>query len=173
MDFVSPKSRIDPIFNYQVYRAGATMQALTFLLAIVFLIICLVILGFAIRWGIRRWKYGPLSERIEEQFPSVTYKGPGGLQRVAMSTAETASVIVLLVITLAGAITGSTYGKMFAVGAGQTNNQDYVVIFGIIGALGGFFTGSLLTAFLFTLSAIEKNTRHTAMMFEKLANRGR
>ena len=89
-----------------------------------------------------------------------------------MRIAETVAVIQLIVLTILGGVGGALYGRLTA---GFTNqNQDGAAALGLIfGAASGFFAASIIMAIIFTISAIERNTRHTAMMFDRMANRPR
>ena len=116
-------------------------------------------------------KFG-LLRPLEPAQLNPSYKGSGAIQRVVMRIAETVAVIQLIVLTILGGVGGALYGRLTA---GFTNqNQDGAAALGLIfGAASGFFAASIIMAIIFTISAIERNTRHTAMMFDRMANRPR
>jgi hypothetical protein len=142
------------------------MQALTFFFAFCAFVIVLIVVGGSIVWVLRR--QGILKPR-EARVP--VYRGTGGLQRAAMNIAETASILLMVATTIIFAVAGAIYAKIFAFGGGIQNSEGVVVLGSIVSGLAGFMLSSILMAFVFTLAAIERNTRHTAKMFDKIANR--
>jgi hypothetical protein len=101
----------------------------------------------------------------------------GGMRRGIIRIAEGVAIVFVLLFTFFGALFSGSYsyflwGYLGGISDGaifRSDPQSTVVIAAIIGAISGFLSSALLTAPLFTLSAIELNTRRTAAMLERLA----
>jgi hypothetical protein len=94
----------------------------------------------------------------------------GGFRRGVVRVAEFAAVVTVISLTIAGAVTSGFYSYIF----GAVYHQDLAVhgpsLGGILfGGMTGFLSGALITAPVFALSLIEKNTHRTAVMLELLA----
>lgn len=138
--------------------------AFVFVGTLAFLVVAIVV--FVI-WRIIR--SSQMNSPSEEE--TITYRGTGALQRISMNVAEFASLCLVIGSTIVAAMVGRTYGRIAAMASDPRNADDFVTAGTLIGGISGFFSAAILMAFVFTISAIEKNTRHTAMMFEKLGNR--
>jgi hypothetical protein len=101
----------------------------------------------------------------------------GGMRRGIIRIAEGVSLLLIVVSTLIGAVLGATQSYLISVlfravsndGIFSADPQAAVIFAAISGAVGGFLLTALPFSFLFTLSAIELNTRRTAAMLERLA----
>jgi len=101
----------------------------------------------------------------------------GGMRRGIIRIAEGVAVLLIVGSTLIGAVLGAVQsyliggfiGGISNGGLFNTDPQMIVIFAATAGAIGGFLLTALPLSFLFTLSAIELNTRRTAAMLERLA----
>jgi hypothetical protein len=85
-----------------------------------------------------------------------------------MRLAELLAVVQVIVLTVGGAIGGGLYAGLMA-GITSQNIQGAQTTGALIGGAGGFLSAMVLTGLLFTLAAIEENTRTTATMLAIVA----
>lgn len=85
-----------------------------------------------------------------------------------MKLAEALAVIQVVLLTVGGAVAGGAYAGIMAGVIGQ-NQQNAAVTGALLGGGAGFLAAMVLTGLLFTLAAIEENTRTTAMMLAIVA----
>lgn len=90
------------------------------------------------------------------------------LRRAVMRLAETLAVIQVIILTIGGGIGGGVYAGFIAGLAGQ-NVHNAQATGALLGAGAGFLSAMVITGLLFTLAAIEENTRTTAAMLAMLA----
>ena len=100
----------------------------------------------------------------------------GGMRRAIIRIAEAVAILLVIALTISGAFSSAIFSYFFS-GVVTTLSREgllpdpsvLVAVSAIVGAVTGFFSGALLTAPVFALSAIEKNTRRTAAFLERLA----
>jgi cytosine/uracil/thiamine/allantoin permease len=90
------------------------------------------------------------------------------IRRAVMRLAEFLAVVQVILLTVGGAIGGGLYAGFMA-GLANQNVQGAQATGALIGGAGGFLSAMVLTGLLFTLAAIEENTRTTATMLSILA----
>jgi hypothetical protein len=114
-------------------------------------------------------------KKDESGFEVVEQSGGMGLGIIRI--AEWAAILVVIGFTIAGAFSSAVFSYVFSSAVATLSNegllprnpQATVAISAIVGAATGFLSGALLTAPVFALSAIEKNTRRSAALLERLA----
>ncbi len=104
--------------------------------------------------------------------PKTRLSSPWSVSRFVIRVGETAAVLQLFFFTISGAVSGGTIGRLIAqspmVGASPYQFQTFITTGALFGGLFGLFMSSLWLALVFTLSEIERNTRHTAALFERM-----
>jgi hypothetical protein len=91
------------------------------------------------------------------------------IRRAVLRVAEFIAVVQVIMLTILGYIGGAGYAQFLTAMTGNRNTSVAVLAGGIIGGISGFVFSVGWTALLFTLSGIERNTRHTALMLELIA----
>jgi hypothetical protein len=143
----------------------------SFFLAFLLLVV-LILVGAGLVIALAKWWYG--ARRTDMDGYEVVGQS-GGMRRAIIRFAELAAVLVVLSMTLCGAILFTVYGYIFASalnisqGVSPKDPQVTLAISAVIGGVAGFLLAALFTAPIFVLSAIEKNTRRTAAFLERLA----
>ena len=90
------------------------------------------------------------------------------MRRAVLRVAEALAVVQVVLLTVIGAVVGGIYSGAVA-GLTGGNAQSAQMVGAFLGGSTGFSGSIALTAFLFTLSAIEENTRTTATMLALVA----
>lgn len=108
-------------------------------------------------------------DKAEEE---ITYRGVGAVARATMWIGESVAILFVIGTTIASAAAAALYAEFMAKMTGSPSAGP-VTLGMLVGGFFGFVSSSMMAAIVLTVGAIERNTRHTAIMFERLANRGR
>jgi hypothetical protein len=92
------------------------------------------------------------------------------LRRAVIRLAELLAIVQVILLTVGGAIGGGFYARIIAGMVGNPQVQQRAAVTGaFLGGGAGFLSAMVITGLLFTLAAIEENTRTTASMLALVA----
>jgi hypothetical protein len=154
----------------QMFEAlfGAQMPlAVKFVLALIIVLVIIPLVVTLILHVIRL-----VFPRKSRTIPNTRISGNWSVRRALIVVAEIVVLLMVVIMTVSCALFGAELARMMAsnpaMGGGNVDQMRTVGT--IVGGIAGFVLSALLTAFFFTLTEIERNTRHTAAMLDRLVS---
>jgi len=105
--------------------------------------------------------------------PQTKLTGSWSLRHGIVTLAEALAILQVIFFTMTGAISGGTIARMLVAVGNNDPFQIQTAVTGgsLVGGFFGFLSSVIVLGLLFVIAEIERNTRHTAAMFERIANR--
>lgn len=138
----------------------------------ILVLICLVVLPLLVSFVLHIFRV--LNPDRKRSLPVTRLSGNWNIRRAILAVAESVALAQVVFFTFGCGFVGLKMAELAAASPAFAGSpKPNSVLFFTLGCVVGFLLSALWTALIFTLTEIERNTRHTAAMFDRLADRPR